>query len=82
MTNEIILNELGQILRQRGEVTKEQREYAKVEEQVMKDMYPLTKPSEEIRRTHYRTLESYIGKQAARMILKDRRIYLSLNQIL
>lgn len=70
MLNKEILSELGQVLRQRGDVTKEQREFARVEEQAMNEMYPLMKPEEEVRQSQYRTLERYIGSQNTKKILK------------
>ena len=60
--------ELKKLLRQRGEVSKEQREYAKVEELAMMQMYPVVKPGEEKRYSHLRTLKRYIGEHASKMI--------------
>jgi len=50
--HEKILLELKEQLEQRGEVTKEQRDYARVEVELMEKMYPLTKPCEEKRLFH------------------------------
>ncbi len=62
-TKEIIF-EFKKILNQRGELTREQREYSRVEEQVMDELYPLTKPNEEKRYSNLRTLDRYIGEEA------------------
>jgi hypothetical protein len=35
----------------------------------MIEMYPIPKPAEEIRSTHFRTLKSYIGEKAVKMIM-------------
>jgi hypothetical protein len=51
--NKLILLELMKLLRQRGEVTKEQREYARVEVQVMKEMYPKKESIEEAGLSRY-----------------------------
>ena len=64
------LNELKKLLRQRGHVTKQQREYAKIEEEAITQMYVITKPSEEKRFSHLRTLKSYIGDHALKMIVE------------
>jgi len=55
------LFEIQKQLKQRGEVTKEQRDYARVELEQMEKMYPLKKFYEEKRLSHLRTLDSYIG---------------------
>jgi hypothetical protein len=68
MPKKTLIIELKKLLRQRGEVSKEQREYAKAEEQAMMQMHPIGKPFEERRFSHLRTLESYIGKYAMKMI--------------
>ncbi len=57
------INELRKLVRQRGNLSKEQREYAKAEENAMMQMYPTIKPSEEVRFSHLRTLERYVGEQ-------------------
>jgi hypothetical protein len=74
-----IILELKKQLEQRGEVTKEQRDYARVEVELMEKMYPLTKPCEEKILSHRRTLDSYIGNQDIKPILKDKGISLSIN---
>ncbi len=61
MPNKKLIDELRELLRQRGIVTRVQREYAKVEEKTMMLMYPITKPAEEKRYSHLRTLERYIS---------------------
>jgi hypothetical protein len=73
------LFEIQKQLKQRGEVTKEQRDYARVEVELMEKMYPLTKPCEEKILSHRRTLDSYIGNQDIKPILKDKGISLSIN---
>ena len=71
--------EIQKQLKLRGEVTKEQREYARVELEQMEKMYPLTKYYEEKRLSHRRTLDSYISNQDITTILKDKGISLSTN---
>ena len=71
--------EIQKQLKLRGEVTKEQREYARVELEQMEKMYPLTKCYEEKRLSHRRTLDSYISNQDITTILKDKGISLSTN---
>ena len=73
---------MEKILKLRGTVTTEQMEYARVEEQAMEEMYPITKPSEEVRLSHHRTLDSYIGEQAIKIILENRRISISADQVI
>lgn len=72
-----ILDELKQVVRQRGEATKQQRAYFLVEEHTMLEMYPMPKPSEEKRFSHLRTLDKYIGETAAVKIMESRRFILS-----
>jgi hypothetical protein len=55
------INELRKLVSRRGKVSKEQLEYAKAEERAMMQMYPIMKPCEEVRFSHLRTLERYIG---------------------
>ncbi len=55
------INELRKLVSQRGKVSKVQLEYAKAEERAMMRMYPTIKPSEEVRFSHLRTLERYVG---------------------
>jgi hypothetical protein len=74
---EKILHEIKKQLEQRGEVTKEQRDYAQVELEQMEKMYPLTKYYEEKRISHRKTLDSYFGNQHMKSILKARGISLS-----
>jgi hypothetical protein len=62
MPNKKFIDELRQLLRLRGKVSREQMHYAMVEAKAMQQMYPITKPSEEKRFSHLRTLESYIGE--------------------
>lgn len=64
--NKKILHEIQKQIEQRGGVTKEQRDYARVELEQMEKMYPLTSPWEEKRLSHLRTLDSYIGNQILR----------------
>ena len=64
MPNKKFIDELKELLRLRGEVSRAQVEYTRVEERAMVQMYPITKPSEEKRFSHLRTLESYIGEHA------------------
>ena len=72
MLSKRLIAELKKLLKQRGEVTKDQREYAKVEEEAMMQIYTIPKPSEEKRFPHLRTLESYVGEYALKMIVEDR----------
>ncbi len=74
------INELRKLVRQRGNLSKEQREYAKAEENAMMQMYPAIKPSEEVRFSHLRTLERYIGEQALKMIKADKGNIAALQQ--
>ena len=69
-----ILHEIQKQLEQRGEVTKEQQDYARVELEQMEKMYPLTKPWEEKRLSNLRTLDSYIGNQDIKTIVNDKGI--------
>jgi hypothetical protein len=71
--------EIQKQLEQRGEVTKEQRDYARVELEQMEKMYPLTKYYEEKRLSHRRTLNSYFVNQDIKTILKDKGISRSIN---
>jgi len=77
--HEKILLELKEQLEQRGEVTKEQREYARVEVELMEKMYPLREPWEEQRLACRRTLDSYIVHQDIKTILHGNGISLSIN---
>ena len=77
MVNKMILHELKSILTQRREVTKEQRAYARAEEELMSEMYPITRPSEEKRPPNCRTLERYIGYQAIETMRKYHGMSLS-----
>ncbi|MEW6602643.1 MAG: hypothetical protein AB1499_16850 [Nitrospirota bacterium] len=61
MINKKVLDELKQLNNQRGVITKSQIEYSRKEFRALKDIYPQIKPSEEIRRSHGRTLASYIS---------------------
>ena len=70
MPKRTLINELKKLLRQRGQVTKQQREYAKIEERAMMQMYVITKPAEEKRFSHHRTLKSYIGEHALKIIME------------
>ena len=67
MPNKKFIDELKELLMLRGSISKEQLQYAMVEERAMMQIYPITKPSEEIRFSHLRTLESYIGKHAIKV---------------
>ncbi len=62
------IKELRKLVSQRGKVSKVQLEYAKAEERAMMKMYPAIKPSEEVRFSHLRTLEKYVGEQALNMM--------------
>jgi len=73
MPNKKFINELKKLLRQRGKVPKVQIEYAKVEGKAMSQMYPITKPSEELRSSNLRNLKSYIGEHALRIVMEGRR---------
>lgn len=72
MPKKKIINELKRLIRQRGKLTRQQREYALIEEQGMLEMYPITKPSEEKRFSHLRTLRSYIGEHGVRILAYER----------
>lgn len=72
MPRKKIISELRKLIRERGTVTKEQRDYAIAEEQGLIEMYPITKPSEEKRFSHLRTLESYIGEHGITMLAQSR----------
>ena len=61
MPNNKFINELKKLLRQRGKLPTVQMEYAKVEEKVMSQMYPITKLYEEVSSPKLRNLKSYIG---------------------
>ncbi|UCH82154.1 MAG: hypothetical protein JSW20_05855 [Nitrospiraceae bacterium] len=74
---EKILREIKKQLEQRGEVTKEQRDYARVELEQMEKMYPLTKYYEEKRLSHRRALDSYFCNQHMKSILKEKGISIS-----
>jgi hypothetical protein len=67
MPNKYFIKELKEMLRLRGKVSMAQKEYARAEEKAMMQMYPITKPSEEKRSSHLRTLESYIGENALKV---------------
>jgi hypothetical protein len=67
MPNKKFIEELKELLRLRGKVSKAQVEYTRVEEKARIQMYPITKPSEEKRSSHLRTLESYIGENALKV---------------
>ena len=69
MPNKKFINELKKLLSQRGQVPAVQMEYAKIEEKVLSQMYPLTKPYEEVRSPKLRDLKSYIGERALNMIV-------------
>ena len=72
MPRKKIIDELKKLLRQRGVITRQQLEYAMIEEQGIKEMYSVTRPSEEVRFSHLRTLESYIGENGVRIISHGR----------
>ena len=69
LVNKKILAELKKLVIQRGDITKVQRDYAMAEEYAMNDMYLITKPHDEKRASHLRTLKSYIGEHAVKMIM-------------
>ncbi len=71
MPTKEILHEFEMMLKQRGELTAEQRKYARLEEQVMDELYPLTKPNEEKRFSHLRTLDRYIGSDTCEDISEE-----------
>ncbi len=68
MPKKNLIKEFKKLLIERGQIPQVQREYAMVEEQAIMQMYPITKPSEEKRHSYLRTLESYIGEHAAKII--------------
>ena len=72
MLRKKIINELKNLLLQRGQITRQQREYAMVEEQVIIKLHPITKPSQEVKFSKSRTLESYIGTHDARVLARVR----------
>jgi hypothetical protein len=72
MPRKKIINELKKLIRQRGKLTRQQREYALIEEKGIKEMDSITKPSEEVRFSHLRTLERYIGEHGVRTIALGR----------
>lgn len=61
MPKKKFIDELKEMLKRRGKVSREQWQYAMAEEKAMMQMHPITRPSEEKRFSHLRTLESYIG---------------------
>ncbi|MEN8265263.1 MAG: hypothetical protein ABFR82_17590 [Nitrospirota bacterium] len=67
MPNKKFIEELKELLRLRGKISTVQVDYARAEEKAMIQMYPITKPSEEKRFSHLRTLESYIGEHALKV---------------
>ena len=69
-----IINELRQLLKQRGTLTREQREYARTEVNAIMRMYPITKPADELRCTNLRTLKSYVGEYSFRMIAESKGV--------
>ena len=79
MPNKKFINELKKLLRQRGKVPKVQIEYAKAEGRAMSLMYQITKPSEEVRSSNLRNLNSYIGEHAVNMIMEGRRYLVPLS---
>ncbi len=72
MPNRRLIEELKKLLRERGIISRVQREYAKAEEQAMLQIHPMTKPGEETRFSHLRTLQSYIGDCAVHLIREQR----------
>lgn len=80
MPRKKIINELKKLMKQRGNLTKVQREYAMAEEKAMMQMYPMTRPSEEKRFSHLRTLERYVGEQAAKMITERKTVLATVRQ--
>lgn len=80
MPRKKFINELRKLVSQRGKVSKVQLEYAKAEERAMMRMYPAIKPSEEVRCSHLRTLEKYIGEHALKMIKADKGNIAALQQ--
>jgi hypothetical protein len=73
MPNKKFINELKKLLRKRGKASNVQMEYAKVEENALRQMYPVTTPSEEERSPNLRNLKSYLGEQAFNKIVEGRR---------
>ncbi len=69
MPKKKFISELRKLVSQRGRVSKVQLEYAKAEERAMMSMYPAIKPSEEVRSSHLRTLERYVGEHALKVII-------------
>ena len=73
MTDKKFITELKRLLARRGNITEAQREYARAEEKTIAQMYPITRPSEEKRFSHLRTLKSYVGESAFRMISEGKK---------
>jgi hypothetical protein len=82
MPNKKLIDELKKLLIQRGQLTRHQREYAEAEVKAMMQMYPITKPSEEVRCSNFRTLKSYIGEHALKMIVEGKGNIEAMQQIL
>jgi hypothetical protein len=80
MPNKKLIDELKKLLRKRGKITKEQREYAKAEENAMIQMYFITKPSEEVRFSNLRTLKRYIGEHAFKLLVEGKGNMEAINQ--
>ena len=78
--NREILVELKKLVMQRGGATQIQREYARFAERGLEEIYPITKPSEEKRSSHLRTLERYIGEHSAKIFREKKISMISLNQ--
>ncbi|KPK35958.1 MAG: hypothetical protein AMK70_04055 [Nitrospira bacterium SG8_35_1] len=68
-----IVDELQSAVRQRGEMSRAQIEFARAEFQAMKEMYPIAKPSEEVRTSYNRTLQRYLGEHAVSMMRENRK---------
>jgi hypothetical protein len=71
------LLELRKVVHERGEPTREQVSFARIEEQCINQMYPLQKPADERREQTRRTLEKYIGRHAIEALLEEHAISLS-----
>ena len=68
-----IVDEFQSAVRQRGEMSRAQIDYARAEFLAMKEMYPIAKPSEEVRLSCNRTLQRYLGEHAVKMMRESRK---------
>jgi len=68
-----IVDELQSAVRQRGAMNRAQLKFVRAEFQAMKEMYPIAKPSEEVRSSYNRTLQRYLGEHAVKMMRESRK---------